>query len=119
MRLVGLSTVRFEGVSIPFDVGCYRGAGSEGGGYGGVEKGFDIREGSVRVGSARKSYGMLGDGDGTFSHAGTQTGTSPGAADRNGFVCLTSKVNPCTAPPIKCTFKRLGGEKPTMNTTVN
>jgi hypothetical protein len=92
MRLVGLSTVRFEGVSIPFDVGCYRGAGSEGGGYGGVEKGFDIREGRVRVGSARKSYGMLGDGDGTFSHAGTQTGTSPGAADRNGFVCLTSKT---------------------------
>jgi hypothetical protein len=43
MRLVGLSTVRFEGVSIMFDVGCYRGAGSEGGGYGGVEEGFDIR----------------------------------------------------------------------------
>ena len=35
MGTVGLSTVRFEGGSIMFDVGCYRGAGSEGGGYGG------------------------------------------------------------------------------------
>ena len=45
MRLVGLSTVRFEGISIMFDVGCYRGAGSEGGGYGGVEEGFRYHKG--------------------------------------------------------------------------
>jgi hypothetical protein len=30
MRLVGLSTVRVERDSIMLDVGCYRGAGSEG-----------------------------------------------------------------------------------------
>jgi hypothetical protein len=84
MRLVGLSTVRFEGVSNMFDVGCYRGAGSEGGGYGGVEEGFRYHQG-------RSEEVLRHAWDGTFSHAGTQTGTSLGEADRNGFVCLTSK----------------------------
>jgi hypothetical protein len=62
MRLVGLSTVRADRDSIVLDVGCYRGAGSEGGGYGGVEEGFDIRaqREAYQWVSARKSYGMLG-----------------------------------------------------------
>ena len=52
---------------------------------------FDITRGGVRTSGFCEEV-LRHAWDGTFSHAGTQTGTSPGAADRNGFVCLTSKT---------------------------